>query len=166
MRVRSARDLGGAIRSARRAKQMTQLQVAEAAGVQRSWLARVEKGTENPTFAKLLSVFQALDLEFELEASVRPLQERVPDTSALVPLTGRPSLDLVLARLSDPVTRAAFAAVPKHASSPVKAKQTKPGGVAAQIAVMQKMAEVATTQALGAVAGRKPRRVQKRDPEQ
>jgi transcriptional regulator with XRE-family HTH domain len=44
MHVRSARDLGSAIAEARRLRGLTQDELAEATGVERSYLARIETG--------------------------------------------------------------------------------------------------------------------------
>lgn len=67
MLVDSKRELGAVLRVSRRRLGLTQADVAERAGVQRTWLVRLEAGRENPTFDKLLSVFRALGVGMDLE---------------------------------------------------------------------------------------------------
>lgn len=66
MRVSSARDLGFEVRRARRARKMTQAELAERAGLRRTWVSRLEAGRENPTFGNLLAVLDALQLDLDL----------------------------------------------------------------------------------------------------
>lgn len=72
MRTTTTRELGAVLRDSRKNSGRTQLDVASAAGVERSWLARLEGGTENPTFAKLLAVASSLGLQIELTDTANP----------------------------------------------------------------------------------------------
>jgi HTH-type transcriptional regulator / antitoxin HipB len=69
MRVRTSRELGALLKEARRKRGMTQQELAKAAGVERSWLTRLEAGRENPTFAKLLAVLDAVGVVLDLQSS-------------------------------------------------------------------------------------------------
>jgi transcriptional regulator with XRE-family HTH domain len=98
MRVRNARELGALVRDARRRRGMTQKDVAVAAGVDRSWLARLEAGSENPTLTNLLAVVAALRLEVFVADSEQETQ--VPNgASGRNVGKPKPTLDDVLARL-------------------------------------------------------------------
>ena len=82
MRVRNSRDLGALIRETRRQQRLTQENLAIMAGVQRSWLARLESGGENPTMTNLFAVLNALNLRLDLtpEMTERPAVRKVART--------------------------------------------------------------------------------------
>lgn len=61
--VRSAADLGAAIQDARRQAGLTQLELAERAGVSRPYLAHVERGRSSRLLELLLDLLRVLDLE-------------------------------------------------------------------------------------------------------
>jgi transcriptional regulator with XRE-family HTH domain len=74
---------------------MTQQDVATQAGVERSWLVRLESGKENPTLAKLLAVTSTVGLNLELvDAEVAAGR---PQTSLPTPV----NLDDVLSRFDE-----------------------------------------------------------------
>ena len=52
--------LGDAIKKARKAKQMTQEQLGELVGVQKSQIAKIENSTTDARFSTVLRVFEAL----------------------------------------------------------------------------------------------------------
>lgn len=52
--------LGHAIKKARKAKQMTQEQLGELVGVQKSQIAKIENSTTDARFSTVLRVFEAL----------------------------------------------------------------------------------------------------------
>jgi HTH-type transcriptional regulator/antitoxin HipB len=52
--------LGEAIKKARKAKQMTQEQLGELVGVQKSQIAKIENSTTDARFSTVLRVFEAL----------------------------------------------------------------------------------------------------------
>lgn len=54
--------LGTVVREARTSRGLTQQQLAEAAGVSRAWLVRVEAGHRRAEIDQLLKVLGALDL--------------------------------------------------------------------------------------------------------
>lgn len=61
--VRSAADLGAAIQDARREAGLTQLELAERAGVSRPYLAHVERGRSSRLLELLFDLLRVLDLE-------------------------------------------------------------------------------------------------------
>ncbi|NLG23647.1 MAG: helix-turn-helix transcriptional regulator [Actinomycetales bacterium] len=64
----TVRDLGAAVRDARRRAGLTQQALADRAGVPRQWVSRLETGS-NPgaEFRKVLDLLAALDLVLALE---------------------------------------------------------------------------------------------------
>ncbi len=69
----TVRDLGAALRDARRAAGLSQQSLAERAAVSRQWLSRLETGS-NPgaELRKVLDVLAALDLAVQLAPSPKP----------------------------------------------------------------------------------------------
>lgn len=61
--VRSARDLGAAIRSARDTAGLTQSDLSARAGISRSYLAQVERGRSSRLLDLVLDLLRLLDLE-------------------------------------------------------------------------------------------------------
>jgi HTH-type transcriptional regulator / antitoxin HipB len=61
--IRSAADLGAAIQDARREAGLTQLELAEGAGVSRAYLAHIERGRSSRLLELLLDLLRVLDLE-------------------------------------------------------------------------------------------------------
>jgi y4mF family transcriptional regulator len=57
---------GAAIRDARRAQSLTQTELAERAGVSRSWLAKLESGHRGAEFEQILRVVSALGLTLSI----------------------------------------------------------------------------------------------------
>jgi HTH-type transcriptional regulator/antitoxin HipB len=68
MDVRTPQDLGAAVRGRRRALELSQTKVAEAAGVSRPWLAEFETGKSTVELGRVLSVLEALDFKLDLRA--------------------------------------------------------------------------------------------------
>ena len=67
--IRTPGELGAALRARRRAQGMTQLQVAEAAGVSRAFVSDLERGDRSGAeLARVLAVIRALDLAVDLVA--------------------------------------------------------------------------------------------------
>jgi transcriptional regulator with XRE-family HTH domain len=96
MRIETASALGRTLRAERTRLHRTQRQVAAQAGVERSWLARLEGGRENPTFAKLLAVTSALGLQLHIVEAGTSTSDR---TRLPTPI----DLDEVLASFDRPV---------------------------------------------------------------
>ena len=67
--IRTTRDLGAAIRQARRDRALTQAALAKKAKVSRPWLSELESGKRTVEVGRMLSVLDALDLSLELVAT-------------------------------------------------------------------------------------------------
>lgn len=66
MRVRTVRELGGAVRTRREALGWSQGQVAEQAGVTREWVVRFEGGKPSVRLDRVFDVLGVLGLSVEL----------------------------------------------------------------------------------------------------
>ena len=75
----TVRDLGAAVRAARRDAGLSQQVLADRAGVPRQWLSRLETGS-NPAaeLRKLLDVLAALGLALKLGPAPEPSNEEDP----------------------------------------------------------------------------------------
>lgn len=75
----TVRDVGAAVRAARRNAGLSQQVLAERAGVPRQWLSRLETGS-NPAaeLRKLLDVLAALGLALELRPAPEPSSDEDP----------------------------------------------------------------------------------------
>ena len=69
---------GAAIRDARRAQSLSQTELAERAGVSRSWLAKLESGHRGAEFEQILLVMSALGLTLSIQND-RP-EPSLPET--------------------------------------------------------------------------------------
>jgi transcriptional regulator with XRE-family HTH domain len=67
--VHSGEDFGRAIADLRRAKGMTQAQLAEASGLTRTWLARLETGHSTPVLDHLLRLLRRLGATITITVS-------------------------------------------------------------------------------------------------
>lgn len=125
--MRTAADVGAAIRAARRAQGLTQAQLAERAGVGRQWLVALEKGHDRAELGKAIAVLAALGLRAGTRAQSVPSARRTWLTATDAAEAIRDELDRgdtdfalrLLARalndfrsLTDDVDRAAFLAEP------------------------------------------------------
>jgi DNA-binding XRE family transcriptional regulator len=70
--------LGRQIAEARRARRLTQKQVAEIARIDQADVSNIERGAANPTFTTLNAVVSAVGMEIGLARKRRPSIERVP----------------------------------------------------------------------------------------
>lgn len=95
MRTQSSRELGAVLRGARARQHKTQQQIASVAGVERSWLARLEGGTENPTFSKLTAVLSALHLHLDISDGTAGQTDHESNLSRAI------DLDALLARFDE-----------------------------------------------------------------
>lgn len=103
MRARTTRDLGALVRSTRRAKHMTQAELASRVGVSRDWVVRMEAGNPRVEAQKVLDVLSVLDLRLDVDeeektyylqakAGQTPVEKSVPSSSKPDPF------DVVFAR--------------------------------------------------------------------
>ncbi|WP_370524013.1 type II toxin-antitoxin system Y4mF family antitoxin [Cellulomonas sp. APG4] len=125
--TRSAADTAAAIRAARRARGLTQAQLAERAGVGRQWLVALEKGHDRAELGKVIAVLSALGLTLATRETPTPPAHRTwltagdaadaireelerGDTDFALRLLGRALSEF--GNLTDPGDRAAFLAEP------------------------------------------------------
>ncbi len=66
MKIRSARNLGAAVREARRQHGLTQQELAQRAGVSREWLGRLEQGHARLELQLVLNTLAAAGLVLEV----------------------------------------------------------------------------------------------------
>lgn len=86
---------GAAVRDARRAQSLSQTELAERAGVSRSWLAKLESGHRGAEFEQILRVMSALGLTLSIrddrpEAS-SPSTELSSAVGAKAPASAKPT---------------------------------------------------------------------------
>lgn len=72
IRISDWTKLGSAIRDTRKARGLSQHELARRAGVSRSWLARVETGHRGAELEPLFRLLNALDMSFALHDLSRP----------------------------------------------------------------------------------------------
>lgn len=70
--VRNTQELAGAIRNLRRSKQLTQMDLAQRAGVSRKWISDVESGKSGLRFTTVLALLDALDVDLTLQTRAKP----------------------------------------------------------------------------------------------
>ena len=68
-RIYTATSLGDAIRHYRKQAGLTQAQLAEMAGLQRSYLSELERGKETEQLARLLRVLRQLGVRITLDTA-------------------------------------------------------------------------------------------------
>ena len=87
MKIRNSKDLGAAIRTARRRSRLTQAKVAERLSMQQSTISRLEKGDGNNSLQLVLDVARVVGLDLE---AAEPNHGRRPTPDA----DRRPSDDM------------------------------------------------------------------------
>jgi HTH-type transcriptional regulator/antitoxin HipB len=85
MNVRTSRDLGAALRQARRRSGLTQEALADRVGVTRQWVVAVEAGRANPQLLSLLAVAEVLGLVLDLSEIGPPSVPVQPGTRRRTP---------------------------------------------------------------------------------
>ena len=60
-------NTGKEIRRLRLSKNMTQIDLAESTGLQRSYISHIERNIKHPSFATLKKIADALDMELKIE---------------------------------------------------------------------------------------------------
>lgn len=63
MEIKELHQLGQVIREKREAKNLTQVQVAEKAQLDRNYIGMVERGERNPSYLSLFKIANALDMQ-------------------------------------------------------------------------------------------------------
>lgn len=67
MRIRTAADIGQAVKAARRQQGRTQAQLAESIGASRKWIVDLEAGRSTGDLGLILRVLNALALDLHIE---------------------------------------------------------------------------------------------------
>ncbi len=92
MRLRTTSDFGAIARDRRRQLKLSQAQLAERAGVTRQWVVRFERGADDLSLAKVLTVLRALSIELRSET---PEQAAARASSTVrIPRIDVPRIDL------------------------------------------------------------------------
>lgn len=125
--TRNANDAAATIRAARRARGLTQAELADRAGVGRQWLVALEKGHERAELGKVISVMGALGLTLTSREDTAAPADRtwltavdaadairdelaLSDTDFALRILGRALHEF--GQLTDPAEQAAFLAEP------------------------------------------------------
>lgn len=80
MRVRTMRELGGAVRHARRQRHMTQAELAERMGVSRDWVVRLERGHARLEAQKVFDALFVVGLAVDVSEAPAP-EQAGPDSA-------------------------------------------------------------------------------------
>ena len=86
MRIRTPVDFGLMIRQARRARGMTQQQLARAAAVGRQWIVAIEAGKPRAELGKVLQTLAALDLSLSIHGEGIPEARKLEDPIEVIDL--------------------------------------------------------------------------------
>src|SRR5262245_45321004 len=70
--VRTARDLGAAIKEARRARGFSQLALAREVGIHQPKISAIERGAPGVRVGLILQVLRVLDLSIAIDTTVAP----------------------------------------------------------------------------------------------
>lgn len=70
--IRTTKDLAGAIRHLRQNAELTQVALAERAGVSSKWISDVESGKSSLRFTTVLRLLDALDVDLTLQPRDAP----------------------------------------------------------------------------------------------
>ena len=70
--VRTTRDFAGAIRNLRQDRALTQVALADRAGVSNKWISDVESGKSSLRFTTVLRLLDALDVDLTLQPRHAP----------------------------------------------------------------------------------------------
>lgn len=73
-KARTPQQIGSALRAARRAKGLTQSELASLSGQRQELISRIESGSQGTSISAICALLAALDLEFR----IRP-RSRAPD---------------------------------------------------------------------------------------
>ncbi|MEI8410246.1 MULTISPECIES: helix-turn-helix domain-containing protein [unclassified Kribbella] len=79
MDIRTPGELGAVARGRRRALGLSQVKVAEAAGVSRVWLAEFENGKPTVELGRVLAVLTALELIVDVSAPGEAVSKAAPE---------------------------------------------------------------------------------------
>ncbi|MEM8655425.1 MAG: helix-turn-helix transcriptional regulator [Pseudomonadota bacterium] len=77
--ARTPNDIGHAIRQARKAKKLTQKELAERSGVWQETISKVENGLSDTKLETVFDIFAALDLEIQVQGRSKGSSESFAD---------------------------------------------------------------------------------------
>jgi HTH-type transcriptional regulator/antitoxin HipB len=77
--ARTPKDIGHAIRLARKAKKLTQNELADRSGVWQETISKVENGLPGTKLETVFDIFAALDLEFQVQERSKGSAESFED---------------------------------------------------------------------------------------
>lgn len=89
MRVQTVRDLGAAVRTARRARGLTQADLANRLRVSRDWVVRLEQGSPRLEAQKVLDALGVLELALDVVAAPSTRPTATTKTRARSAVSGR-----------------------------------------------------------------------------
>ncbi|WP_020398768.1 helix-turn-helix domain-containing protein [Kordiimonas gwangyangensis] len=77
--VRSAKDIGIALRRRRRKHNLTQAALAQRAGLRQSTVSQVENGLETVKLSTIIELMRVLDLEIQLQPRSKSTPQDIED---------------------------------------------------------------------------------------
>lgn len=84
MILKTIKDLGFAVREARRGRKLTQKQLAEKLGTTQEWISQFETGRlENPSLGTVLKAFAILGVDLKTGTDIEPVPDDDFDTGDL-----------------------------------------------------------------------------------
>ncbi|MEL6364985.1 MAG: helix-turn-helix transcriptional regulator [Pseudomonadota bacterium] len=84
MQVRTAKDIGAAIRDARKKRDLDQAELAAKVGVGRQWISEVENGKPRAELGLVLKTLDALDLPLSIGESLASQTVETPDIDLVI----------------------------------------------------------------------------------
>lgn len=104
MIITSSTDLGERIRRRRVECGLSQTELAERINATRQWVSRLEQGRDGAGVQRLLAVFDALDLVWEVRAPSRAVAGQGEDRPSLIPSATFDALRARAERMSSPLS--------------------------------------------------------------
>ncbi|MGB3795645.1 MAG: helix-turn-helix transcriptional regulator [Alteraurantiacibacter sp.] len=77
--ARTPKQIGSAVRRARRTQMLSQTQLAERAGLRQELISKIERGSSGTRIEAICSLLAALDLEFTIQSRTRVSDTRIED---------------------------------------------------------------------------------------
>ncbi len=77
--VRSAKDIGVALRRCRRVRNFTQAELAKRAGLRQSTVSQIENGLETVKLSTIVELMRVLDLEIQMQPRGKSSSQDIED---------------------------------------------------------------------------------------
>jgi len=77
--ARTPKDIGHAIRSARKARKLTQKELATRSGVWQETISKIENGVASTKLETVFDIFAALDLELQVQDRTKGIASDLED---------------------------------------------------------------------------------------